>query len=138
MPKLIVDLNIDDEFRNNIEEKLKNKNLQIEDYVLELIQNDIKSTINFNDYTFNFLLDKIFYEDKEIKFTNMEMKLFKFLLNNANVLMTIEDINSNVWEDKKMTLFTLRNKINSIREKTYYKLIKNISNHGYMMVIEDN
>ena len=136
MPKLIVDLNIDDEFRNNIEEKLKNKNLQIEDYVLELIQNDIKSTINFNDYTFNFLLDKIFYEDKEIKFTNMEMKLFKFLLNNANVLMTIEDINSNVWEDKKMTLFTLRNKINSIREKTYYKLIKNISNHGYMMVIE--
>jgi DNA-binding winged helix-turn-helix (wHTH) protein len=136
MPKLIVDLNIDDEFRNNIEEKLKNKNLQIEDYVLELIQNDIKSTINFNGYTFNFLLDKIFYENKEIKFTNMEMKLFKFLLNNANVLMTIEDINSKVWEDKKMTLFTLRNKINSIREKTYYKLIKNISNHGYMMVIE--
>jgi DNA-binding winged helix-turn-helix (wHTH) protein len=136
MPKLIVDLNIDDEFRNNIEEKLKNKKLQIEDYVLELIQNDIKSTINFNGYTFNFLLDKIFYENKEIKFTNMEMKLFKFLLNNANVLMTIEDINSNVWEDKKMTLFTLRNKINSIREKTYYKLIKNISNHGYMMVIE--
>lgn len=138
MPKLIVDLNIDDEFRNNIEEKLKNKNLQIEDYVLELIQNDIKSTINFNDYTFNFLLDKIFYKDKEIKFTNMEIKLFKFLLNNANVLMTMEDINSNVWEDKKMTLFTLRNKINSIREKTYYKLIKNVSNHGYMMVIEDN
>lgn len=136
MPKLIVDLNIDDEFRNNIEEKLKNKNLQIEDYVLELIQNDIKSTINFNGYTFNFLLDKIFYENKEIKFTNMEMKLFKFLLNNANVLMTIEDINSKVWEDKKMTLFTLRNKINSIREKTYYKLIKNISNHGYKMVIE--
>jgi DNA-binding winged helix-turn-helix (wHTH) protein len=136
MPKLIVDLNIDDEFKNNIEEKLKNKNLQIEDYVLELIQNDIKSTINFNDYTFNFLLDKIFYKDKEIKFTNMEMKLFKFLLSNVNSLVSIEDINSKVWEDKKMTLFTLRNKINSIREKTYYKLIKNISNHGYMMVIE--
>jgi DNA-binding winged helix-turn-helix (wHTH) protein len=136
MPKLIVDLNIDDEFKNNIEEKLKNKNLQIEDYVLELIQNDIKSTINFNDYTFNFLLDKIFYKDKEIKFTNMEMKLFKYLLSNVNSLVSIEDINTNVWEDKKMTLFTLRNKINSIREKTYYKLIKNISNHGYMMVIE--
>lgn len=136
MPKLIVDLNIDDEFKNNIEEKLKNKNLQIEDYVLELIQNDIKSTINFNDYTFNFLLDKIFYEDKEIKLTNMEMKLFKYLLSNINSLVSTEDINTNVWEDKKMTLFTLRNKINSIREKTYYKLIKNISNHGYMMVIE--
>jgi DNA-binding winged helix-turn-helix (wHTH) protein len=138
MPKLIVDLNIDDEFRNNIEKKLKIKNLQIEDYVLELIQNDIKSTINFNDYSFNFLLDKVFYEDKEIKFTNMEMKLFKYLLSNVNTLVRIDDIHVNVWKDKKMTLFTLRNKINSIREKTYYKLIKNISNHGYMMVIEDN
>jgi DNA-binding winged helix-turn-helix (wHTH) protein len=138
MPKLIVDLNIDDEFRNNIEKKLKIKNLQIEDYVLELIQNDIKSTINFNDYSFNFLLDKVFYEDKEIKFTNMEMKLFKYLLSNVNSLVRIDDIHVNVWKDKKMTLFTLRNKINSIREKTYYKLIKNISNHGYMMVIEDN
>ena len=136
MTKMIVDLNIDDEFKNNIKEKLKNKNLQIEDHVLELIQNDIKSTINFNDYTFNFLLDKIFYEDKEIKLTNMEMKLFKYLLSNINSLVSTEDINTNVWEDKKMTLFTLRNKINSIREKTYYKLIKNISNHGYMMVIE--
>ena len=66
----------------------------------------------------------------------MEMKLFKYLLCNVNTLMTIEDININVWENKKMSVFALRNKINSIREKTYYKLIKNISNHGYMMVLE--
>ena len=72
-------------------------------------------------------------KNKEIKLTNIEMKLFKYLLNNANALVRIEDINSNVWENKKMTLFTLRNKINSIRKQTYYKLIKNVSSHGYMM-----
>lgn len=37
-----------------------------------------------------------------------------------------------------MSLFTLRNKINSIRNKTYYGLIKNVSSQGYAMVIEDN
>lgn len=35
-------------------------------------------------------------------------------------------------------VLTLRNKINSIRNKTYYELLKNVSNHGYMMVVEDN
>ena len=43
---------------------------------------------------------------------------------------------NNVWKDKKMTLFTLRNIIRNIREKTYHDLIKNVSNHGYKMVIE--
>ena len=66
MPKLLIDLNIDDEFRNNIEEKLKNKKLQIEDYVLALIQNDIKSNINFNGYTFNLVFEKLFLRMKKL------------------------------------------------------------------------
>ena len=76
------------------------------------------------------------YNNEEIVLTNMENKLFRFLLNNANTVMSREDINSNVWNDKKMTLFTLRNIIRSIRVKTYHDLIKNISSHGYKMVIE--
>lgn len=136
MPKLIIDLNIDKQLRNDFEEKIKNKNLLIEDYILELIKRDIESEISFNGYTFNLIYEKLFFENKEIKLTNIEMKLFKYLLNNANKLVSIEEINSNVWGNKKMTLFTLRNKINGIRNQTYYKLIKNVSNHGYVMVIE--
>ncbi len=136
MPKLIINLNIDDQLRNNFEEKIKNKNLLIEDYILELIKKDIESEISFNGYTFNLIYEKLFFENKEIKLTNIEMKLFKYLLNNANKLVSIEEINSNVWGNKKMTLFTLRNKINGIRNQTYYKLIKNVSNHGYILIIE--
>ena len=50
--------------------------------------------------------------------------------------MSTDDIHLNIWKDKKMTLFTLRNIIRSIRVKTYHDLIKNISSHGYKMVIE--
>lgn len=136
MPKILVDLDIDDDLKNNIEEKLKNKNLLIKDYILELIQKDIEKTVDFNGYSYSFEFNKLLYEDKEVKFTTIENDLFRFLLNNANNIMSTDDIHLNIWKDKKMTLFTLRNIIRSIREKTYHKLIKNVSNRGYMMVIE--
>ena len=136
MPKILIDLDIDDDLKNNIEEKLKNKNLLIKDYILELIQKDIEKTIDFNGYSYSFEFNKLLYEDKEVKFTTIENDLFRYLLNNANNIMSTDDIHLNIWKDKKMTLFTLRNVIRSIREKTYHKLIKNVSNRGYMMVIE--
>jgi DNA-binding winged helix-turn-helix (wHTH) protein len=136
MPKILIDLDIDDDLKNNIEEKLKNKNLLIKDYILELIQKDIEKTVDFNGYSYSFEFNKLLYEDKEVKFTTIENDLFRYLLNNANNIMSTDDIHLNIWKDKKMTLFTLRNIIRSIREKTYHKLIKNVSNRGYMMVIE--
>ncbi len=138
MPKMILDLNIDDDIKNAIEEKLKAKKLLIEDYILELIRNDIKTTISFNGYSYNFLYDKFYCEKEEIILTKIEKRLLRFLLNNVNNIVSIEEIQTNVWQNKNMSLFTLRNKINSIRNKTYYELIKNVSNHGYMIVIEDN
>ena len=138
MPKMILNLNIDDDIKNAIEEKLKAKKLLIEDYILELIRNDIKTTISFNGYSYNFLYDKFYCEKEEIILTKIEKRLLRFLLNNVNNIVSIEEIQTNVWQNKNMSLFTLRNKINSIRNKTYYELIKNVSNHGYMIVIEDN
>ena len=62
---MILDLNIDDDIKNAIEEKLKAKKLLIEDYILELIRNDIKTTISFNGYSYNFLYDKyLFHKDE--------------------------------------------------------------------------
>lgn len=136
MPKILIDLDIDDDLKNNIEEKLKNKNLLIKDYILELIQKDIEKTIDFNGYSYSFEFNKLLYEDKEVKFTTIENDLFRYLLNNSNNIMSTDDIHLNIWKDKKMTLFTLRNIIRSIREKTYHKLIKNVSNRGYMLVID--
>ena len=61
MPKILIDLDIDDDLKNNIEEKLKTRKLKIEKYVLELIKNDIDSVIDFNDnYSYNFSFNKLF------------------------------------------------------------------------------
>ena len=105
MPKMILDLNIVDDIKNAIEEKLKAKKLLIEGYILELIRNDIKTTISFNGYSYNFLYDKFYCEKEEIILTKIEKRLLRFLLNNVNNIVSIEEIQTNVWQNKNMSLF---------------------------------
>lgn len=137
MPKILIDLDIDDDLKNNIEEKLKTRKLKIEKYVLELIKNDIDSVIDFNDnYSYNFSFNKLFFKNQEIKLTSIEDKLFRLLLNNANNLVSLKEIENVVWAGKYMSRFTLRNKIKVLRDKTYHDLIVNSSNNGYLMHIE--
>ena len=137
MPKILIDLDIDDDLKNNIEEKLKNKNLLIKDYILKLIENDIDSVIDFNDnYSYNFSFNKLFFKNQEIKLTSMEDNLFRLLLNNANNLVSLKEIENVVLAGKYMSRFTLRNKIKVLRDKTYHDLIVNSSNNGYLMHIE--
>ena len=80
-----------------------------------------------NDITFNEMEADM---HNLVPLANIENNLFGFLLNNVNTLMSTEEIHLNVWKDKKMTLFTLRNIIRSIREKTYHDLTKNVSCRG--------
>ena len=137
MPKILIDLDIDDDLKNNIEEKLKTRKLKIEKYVLELIKNDIDSVIDFNDnYSYNFSFNKLFFKNQEIKLTSTEDKLFRLLLNNANNLVSLKEIENVVWTGKYMSRFTLRNKIKALRDKTEHDLIVNSSNNGYLMHIE--
>lgn len=137
MPKILIDLDINDDLKNNIEEKLKTRKLKIEEYVLELIKNDIDSVIDFNDnYSYNFSFNKLFFKNQEIKLTSTEDKLFRLLLNNANNLVSLKEIENVVWTGKYMSRFTLRNKIKSLRDKTEHDLIVNSSNNGYLMHIE--
>lgn len=138
MPKIILELDIDENIKDVIEKKLKAKELLFDEYILELIKKDINSSIFFNGFSYDFLIDKLYFNGREIELTKIQKSLFKFLLTNKNTLMSVEEIKTNVWKNKDMSLFTLRNMINSLRTKTYYGLIKNVSSQGYVMVIEDN
>ena len=43
-----------------------------------------------------------------------------------------------VWKGKDMSIYTMRNIVNKIRQKTYYEIIKNHSNKGYTIDIPKN
>ena len=65
--------------------------------------------------------------------TKTEKKLIKVLAENTNKLVTYEEISDIVWKGKVFSIYSLRNVIKHIREKTDESFIKNSSNRGYIL-----
>ncbi|MEA3288939.1 MAG: winged helix-turn-helix domain-containing protein [Campylobacterota bacterium] len=75
-----------------------------------------------------------FYDDNgAITFTKFEFQLLKLLLDNHDKIVSYEDIKKYVWKEKNMSIFTMRNVVNKIRNKTYYDILNNNSSKGYQI-----
>lgn len=110
---------------------LKNEKIDYIKFYIAMIL-DKSTIIHFNNGFYYDLKDYSFYcNSKKIKLTNMEDALFKYLIENRNKLVTYEDIENNVWHNKKYSIYGMRNIINQIRDKSYYDIIKNESKNGY-------
>lgn len=77
--------------------------------------------------------ERFYDKSGEISFTKFEFQVLKLLLQNHARVTSYDEIKEKVWKDKKMSIFTMRNIINKIRNKTYYGIIKNISSNGYQI-----
>ena len=75
--------------------------------------------------------ERFYNQTEAIAFTKFEFQVLKLLLDNHDKIIGYEEIKSKVWKDKKMSIFTMRNVINKIRNKTYYGIIENNSSSGY-------
>lgn len=131
--KIDVDVNV--KISKELKAKLDEKNLYIEEYVANLIEKDLNSIVKLeNGFAFDKSICRLYSPNKqEVKLTNIEQKLFEQLLDNRGEIVSIDAIHEKTWKGKNMTRFTLRNKIKTLRDKTYYDLIKNHSNIGYSM-----
>ena len=86
-----------------------------------------------NGFYFDISREILFQGKKIIKLTKTERKLVNLLALNPNTLVTYEDISSIVWRGKEFSIYSLRNVIKHIREKTDESFIKNSSNRGYVI-----
>ncbi|WP_228126470.1 response regulator transcription factor [Candidatus Marinarcus aquaticus] len=68
-----------------------------------------------------------------IEFTKLEKSFLKLLISKKSEIVDYELIKEVVWKGKDMSIFTMRNIVNKIRQKTYYEIIKNKSNRGYII-----
>jgi DNA-binding response OmpR family regulator len=59
----------------------------------------------------------------------------KLLIAKRNEITDYTVIKEVVWKGKDMSIYTMRNIVNKIRQKTYYEIIKNHSNKGYTIDI---
>ena len=62
----------------------------------------------------------------------------KLLITKRNDITEYDIIKDVVWKGKDMSIYTMRNIVNKIRQKTYYEIIKNHSNKGYTIDILKN
>ena len=70
-----------------------------------------------------------------IDFTRLEKSFLKLLITKRNDITDYDTIRDVVWKGKDMSIYTMRNIVNKIRQKTYYEIIKNHSNKGYTIDI---
>jgi len=66
-----------------------------------------------------------------IDFTRLEKAFLKLLINRRDKITDYQTIQDIVWKDKDMSIYTMRNIVNKIRQKTYYDIVKNHSSRGY-------
>lgn len=63
---------------------------------------------------------------------NKNISLVLLISTKVNNLVTYEDIATIVWKGKEISIYSLRNVVKHIREKTDELFIKNSSNRGYV------
>ncbi|WP_072680201.1 response regulator transcription factor [Arcobacter sp. LA11] len=68
-----------------------------------------------------------------IDFTRLEKGFLKLLIARKGEITDYDMIKNVVWKGKNMSIYTMRNIVNKIRQKTYYEIIKNHSNKGYII-----
>lgn len=68
-----------------------------------------------------------------IDFTRLEKGFMKLLIAKRGDIIDYDTIKSVVWKGKNMSIYTMRNIVNKIRQKTYYEIIRNHSNKGYVI-----
>lgn len=77
--------------------------------------------------------ERFYDKNGAVDFTKLEFSLLKLLLDNHDRITSYDEIKEKVWKGKKMSIFTMRNVVNKIRNKTYYTIIKNNSSKGYQI-----
>mgnify|MGYP003387719306 CR=1 FL=1 len=73
-----------------------------------------------------------------VDFTRLEKSFLKLLISKRTDIVDYDLIKDVVWKGKDMSIYTMRNIVNKIRQKTYYEIIRNHSNKGYTIDIFKN
>jgi DNA-binding response OmpR family regulator len=63
-----------------------------------------------------------------IDLTRLEKSFLKLLISKRGEVIDYDIIKNVVWRGKNMSIYTMRNIVNKIRQKMYYEIIRNYSN----------
>ncbi|MDD2888742.1 MAG: helix-turn-helix domain-containing protein [Aliarcobacter sp.] len=113
-------------------------------FIENMLHNEVPFIVSTNiqleeGFSWVVATSKLLKENNEsistIDLTKIETKFLKLLIENKNNIVTYDVVKENIWKTKDMSIFTMRNFVNKIRNKTYKSIIKNKSGYGYIIEI---
>lgn len=133
MSSNILTIDLTKEMQKFLNSKSKEFNLTVEETVKELLNQQINNRIDLGKgFYYDKVLKKVFdKKNVDSRLTRTQMAIFHIVLKNQGTIVEVEAIKKFAWKDKATSIFTLRNMIKQIRDKTYYGLIKSHSSRGY-------
>lgn len=118
---------------DKLEETLKRDNLTLSQYIHNLIEHDLNSRVYLGEgFYYHRYLDKLFdNNDKTIHLSKIEKEMLVTLIEHEGEFASVDILTIRAWKKDEVSIYTFRNMIKKIRDKTYYGIIKNRSNIGY-------
>lgn len=128
-----MNLNLTKEQQAKLDKKLKRNKQTLEQYLTSLVLKDIEGKYNLGEgFYYDLYADKLFNKkDEDIELTNTQRNVITYLINNNNDRISAEELYKNCWNKGYFSIFTVRNIIKQIRDKSHYNIITNKSNIGY-------
>ncbi|RXK06464.1 winged helix-turn-helix domain-containing protein [Halarcobacter bivalviorum] len=131
-----MNLNLSKEQQTKLNKKLKKNKQTLTEYLISLVLKDIEGRYDlgkgfYYDLESNRLFDK---KHEVVLLSKIENSILKYLIlvQDENKKVSAEELYDKCWDRRKeFSIFTVRNFIKRIRDKTHYDIINNTSNIGY-------
>jgi DNA-binding response OmpR family regulator len=131
-----MNIELDDNKLKFFDELSKLNNTTIEESISKFIGDKLNSIVHLeNGFYYDKSSKRLFNSDKQIiKLTNYEEEFFDLLIANLNQFVSLNEIYNHIWGEE-VSIFTLRNIVKKIRDKSYYEIIVNKSSVGYKITL---
>lgn len=126
-------INLSKEHQIKLNKKLKQNKQSLDEYLTSLVLKDIEGKYNLGEgFYYDLYVNKLYSKkDEDIELTNIQRNVITYLINNNNDRISAEKLYENCWNKGNFSIFTVRNVIKQIRDKSHYNIIINKSNIGY-------
>lgn len=131
--RVFMNLNLSKEQQVKLNKKLKENKQSLDEYLTSLVLKDIEGKYNLGEgFYYDLYVNKLYSKkDEDIELTNTQRNVITYLINNYNMRISAKELYENCWNKGNFSIFTVRNVIKQIRDKSHYNIITNKSNVGY-------
>lgn len=99
-------------------------------------EDNIRGDVLLDDeFSYDSSSNELIYNGSFIKLTKRERQLLSLLINSANQVVSLYDIENEIWPDKNFNVNTTRALISRLRAKLKYKIIETIPSLGYRLTL---